>query len=227
VSPFPRGVSFNSQQEKHMTKIIYTLIRYLLTAAGASEAVLSDDAVMQAASALVTLGCTVWGLYESRRHAALATNTDGDSGNDSGGTGVVAALLLVFASLPLLGGCAATQSADPALLARKSAKYATAAYLDAHPEDAARLTALQTAMSSILGSADTDAVSLAAAIRAACPDLDPARAALVASILCDARDAYAASLPAGTDLASRAADVAQALSTGLGEGIALHALMTK
>jgi len=57
-----------------MTKIIYTLIRYGLTATGATEAIATDDLVMKIVSGIIALGSIAWGLYEAKNHAQLAAS---------------------------------------------------------------------------------------------------------------------------------------------------------
>ena len=52
-----------------MQKIIFTLLRYAFTAAGATGAVASDDALMQVASGLTALIAVIMGLIQSKRHA--------------------------------------------------------------------------------------------------------------------------------------------------------------
>lgn len=223
-----------------MTKVIYTFIRYALTAAGASEAVVTDDAVMQFASAIVSIACALWGLYESRRHASLAAGEKPDEGDSSGGG--------LSSALPLLGlcvgiaffvtGCTTTTCTSPDgttvsqksvdwtfvdFTVQKSVKYTVAAVLANNPDCAASVEAVNAGLSSLLTGKPTE-TSLFAAIKAMDTGLDDTDIALIAGALKDASDLYLAKSGQSTLLASDATvqGIVRAVSAGIAEGVALH-----
>ena len=227
-----------------MTRIILALIRYILTAAGASEAVASSDEVTQLASAIVAALCAAWGLYESHRHEKLASgSTSASPGGTSGsGTGSAAALLIVGAMLlpMLLMGTAcstvATTAADGTTtstsvvdwttvdyVTQKAAKYAVKAVLDNNPKYAEAVAALDTGVAAIFTGAPTEA-GLEAAIKALNTGMSDADTATLAGVFKDAYDLYTAK-SGKTVLVPTDANVQgliKALTAGIAEGVALH-----
>jgi hypothetical protein len=223
-----------------MTRIIYTLVRYILTAVGASEAVASDDVVMQIASGIVAAASVVWGLYESRHHAKLAAATG--QPDSTAPTGGAASLLVACALLlPVLAagtGCSTTvaSSADGSVtttstvdwtsvdfVAQKSVQYAVKAVLDNNPKYAGSLAAVGAGLSGIVVGTPTEA-SLESSIRAFAPNLDDVSVTAIAGVLKDACDLYtaktgsAAIVPADENVKN----LVGAIAKGIADGIALH-----
>jgi hypothetical protein len=223
-----------------MTKVIYTFIRYLLTAAGASEAVISNDTVMQFASALVSIGCALWGLYESRKHARLAAESGGDDEDVPPG-GALAAVVICALSLPvtaLLTGCTTTTSTSSTgatvatkavdwtvvdYAVQKSVKYSVAAVLNNNPDYATAVGTINAGVAALLVGTPTEA-SLIASIKAMKTGLDDNNVALIAGALKDACDLYMLKSGRATLLASDATvqAIVKAVTDGIAEGVALH-----
>lgn len=233
-------VILSNLTERKMTKVIYTFIRYLLTAAGASEAVISNDTVMQFASALVSIACALWGLYESRKHARLAS----DKGDDDSGippTGAFAFIALCAISAPFLmtgTGCATTTStaSDGTTVTtktvdwtivdytvQKSVKYSVAAVLNNNPDYSAAIGTINAGVSALFVGTPTEA-SLIAAIKAMNTGLDDNSVAMIAGALKDAYDLYVTKSGKTTLLASdeTVQGIVKAITDGIAEGVALH-----
>jgi hypothetical protein len=222
-----------------MTKVIYTFIRYALTAAGASEAVVTDDTVMQFASAVVSIACALWGLYESRKHASLAAEANSDEGGDSsGGLSAVLPLLGLCAGIAFFGvGCTTTcTSADGSTVSQKrvdwtlvdfavqkSVKYTVAAVLANNPDCARAVATINTGLGSLLTGTPTEA-GLVASIKAMETGLDDASVVSIAGALKDACDLYFARSGQSALLSSdqTVQGLVKAVSDGIAEGIALH-----
>ena len=169
-----------------MDKIAFTLVRYLLTAAGATEAAASDDVVTKIAAGIVTLASVLWGLFEARHHAALAAAAPKDSDDDSGPTGLTGAAAALCLLLPalVLAGCAGSTnvSSDPATSFRDGAqvaapllegavRLAVPRILAEHPELEEEFAASSSAASALIAGSAPDAAAFASALRAAFPKL--------------------------------------------------------
>ncbi len=221
-----------------MEKIVCTLIRYLFTALGATEAAAADDTVAKIASGLVALASVLWGLYEARRHAALAKKSG--EGTDSGtpsapGGGLAALLFLTLAAgaiLAPLSGCASASDkpADRAVVAAPilegAVRLAVPAILANNPELEDAFSAASQTAAAVLSSAAPTAEGFASALRAAFPKLTQADAARMGVILesawksaaaARANEAPEAAAARGKNAASL---LAQALARGLAEGVA-------
>ena len=227
-----------------MIRVTYTLIRYLLTAVGATEAVVSNDTVMQLASALVSIACAVWGVYEARQHAKLA-NAAGkeDDSFPTGGAALAVALLAALPFVALTSGCttvtatsadgttATTKTVDWTMVdftVQKSVKYSVAAVLNNNPKYATAVASINGGVSALFVGTPTEA-GLVASIKAMNTGLDDNSTALIAGALKDAYDLYVAKTGKTTLLASDAQvqGIVKAVSDGIAEGVALHnALVT-
>jgi hypothetical protein len=216
------------------------LIRYLLTALGATEVVVSNDTVMQLASALVSVACAIWGVLESRRHAKLAEASGKDDDSFPTG-GAVAAVVFLFGLLPavlLASGCATvssvggngsvttTKTVDWTAVdytVQKSVKYSVAAVLNNNPKYATAVAAINGGIPALFVGTPTEA-GLIASIKAMNTGLDDNSTALIAGALKDAYDLYVTKTGKTTLLASdeRVQDIVKAVSDGIAEGVALH-----
>ena len=222
-----------------MTKTIYALIRYLLTAFGATEAVVSNDTVMQFASALVSIACAVWGIYESHRHAKLAeASGKNDDSFPTGGAALAVALLAALPFVVLSSGCStvtstatdgstvSTKAVDWTTVdftVQKSVKYSVAAVLNNNPKYATAVAAINGGIPALFVGTPTEA-GLIASIKAMNTGLDDNSTTLIAGALKDAYDLYVARTGKTTLLASdeRVQGIVKAVSDGIAEGVALH-----
>jgi len=57
----------SSRKTRHMNKIVYTLIRYALTATGASVVTWSEDAITQITTAIVTIGSVLFSIWREKK----------------------------------------------------------------------------------------------------------------------------------------------------------------
>ncbi|HNX04256.1 MAG TPA: hypothetical protein PKI32_02070 [Opitutales bacterium] len=183
-----------------MDKIVFTLIRYLLTAMGASEAAASDDLVTKIASGLIAIASVAWGLFEARRHAELAgQDSTGDGGPDadsgSGGSSGALAALCVLLPVAALAGCgtpahAGSTASDPekafteasyvaAPLLEGALRIAVPRILENNPELAESFDSASLAASAILAGAAPDYAGCEQAVRAAFPGLSTGDAGAV------------------------------------------------
>jgi hypothetical protein len=224
-----------------MTKIIYTLIRYALTAAGASEAIATDDLVMQIVSGIVAVGSVAWGIFEAKQHVKLAASS-GSSDTTTASTASNAVMLIAFAMLlPLTvamsacstttstasnGTTVTTTSVDWTVVdftVQKSAKYATVAVLEKHSDYADELAAIGAGLTTIVSGAPAEA-DIKTALKSLAPKLDDESATAIASVLKDACDLYEAKSGKTTIVSTdeNVQGLVKALAKGIDEGIALH-----